>query len=470
MKKVITALINQNVNNKLKQYNDIEIVMNDIQYQEGIFEALEVELNIDYIILSELLPGSQTIKELIEKIQQKKASVRIVLILEKENKELENYLLSKGNIYIFYNNSIEIKKIAEIIQDNKEDLQKQIIELKQMIFDKKQMDINEIMKNDEIYDNKLINTKYKTDGIKENTCKGQNLKEEERQNIEQDIEVEYSSRLLINKIICKFNKIINKEKIKKQTKIIAITGIEGVGKSVFTVNIAKILEKQKKEVLIIDFDSDNNSIATLLGVKIKNEQNCIQNEYDSDFKNQNDLILKITSKIQLILPHNLKDNDNYNYNQDVNIIRIIKMLREIEGKYDFIIIDIGNKRYDKLNLLLKEAEKIIFITEANILQIKKTKNFLYKYINEYEIENEKIYILFNKIQDGSLGNHVRTNTFKGYKILGKLDVIKKCDLLINNKMKSIFLENKVKQQYKIIAKKLRNNIKTEQYYLEKIEE
>ncbi|MCI9275104.1 MAG: hypothetical protein HFJ24_03625, partial [Clostridia bacterium] len=61
MKKVITALLNQTVNQKLKQYNEIEIKINDIQYQEGILEYLEINKDVNFIILSELLKGPKNI-------------------------------------------------------------------------------------------------------------------------------------------------------------------------------------------------------------------------------------------------------------------------------------------------------------------------------------------------------------------------------------------------------------------------
>ena len=111
MKKIITALLNKTVNEKLKEYKEINVVMNDIQYKEGIIEALEINPEIEYIILSELLPGEILIKDLIEKIKQIKNEIKIIIILEKENKELENYLLAKGNIKIFYKIKICITKI-----------------------------------------------------------------------------------------------------------------------------------------------------------------------------------------------------------------------------------------------------------------------------------------------------------------------------------------------------------------------
>ena len=102
MKKIITALQNENVNKKLSEYNNIKIMANDIQYQEGILEILEIEQNIDFIIFSELLPGNMKTEELIEKIKQKNENIKIIIILENKKQELENYLLGKGKIFIFY--------------------------------------------------------------------------------------------------------------------------------------------------------------------------------------------------------------------------------------------------------------------------------------------------------------------------------------------------------------------------------
>lgn len=135
MKKIITALLNKTVNDKLRTYEEIQVVMNDIQYQEGIIEALEINPEIEVIILSELLPGELNIKELIEKIKQTKNEIKIIIILEKENKELENYLLAKGNINIFYNNEIKIKEIAELIisKNKSEELEIEIKKLKEII-------------------------------------------------------------------------------------------------------------------------------------------------------------------------------------------------------------------------------------------------------------------------------------------------------------------------------------------------
>ena len=72
MKTIITALANPILNQKLKENKKINLLFQDIQYQEAIFEILESEKNIqiDFLLISEELPGEMAVQELIEKINQ----------------------------------------------------------------------------------------------------------------------------------------------------------------------------------------------------------------------------------------------------------------------------------------------------------------------------------------------------------------------------------------------------------------
>ena len=135
MKKIITALQNEKVNQKLAENKNIKIMTNDIQYQEGIIEALEIDCNIDFIIFSELLPGEIKIETLIEKIRQKNRNIKMIIILENKKEELENYLLAKGNIFIFYNNEITIEQLLKIIEEksNQEKIEQELLEIKKII-------------------------------------------------------------------------------------------------------------------------------------------------------------------------------------------------------------------------------------------------------------------------------------------------------------------------------------------------
>ena len=101
MIKIITALGNPEVNNRLRNIEEFEVLKNDIQYQDGILEALDNEKNINYLILTEIIPGENKIEDLIEKIKLKNNTLKIIIILQNKKEELENYLYSKGIKKIF---------------------------------------------------------------------------------------------------------------------------------------------------------------------------------------------------------------------------------------------------------------------------------------------------------------------------------------------------------------------------------
>ena len=117
MKKIITALANPILNENLKKEKDFEILTKDIQYQEGIFEIMEEKNEIDYLILSEILPGENNIEKLIEKIKEKNIKIEIIIILESKKEKLENILYKKGILKIYYNNEVEINEIISFIKN-----------------------------------------------------------------------------------------------------------------------------------------------------------------------------------------------------------------------------------------------------------------------------------------------------------------------------------------------------------------
>lgn len=205
MKKIITALQNKKINEKLANEEEIKVMMNDIQYKEGILEALEIDANIDFIILSELLPGEIKLEILIEKIKEKNNNIKIIIILENKKEELENYLLSKGKIFIFYNNEITIQELLKIINEkyNQEKLEKEINEIKKII---NKENINLIKKDEE--------------KIEENNY---TISEEEKEKIEKELEEEFKSKKLINKL----QKILKKKEKNKIGQMILIMGLRG---------------------------------------------------------------------------------------------------------------------------------------------------------------------------------------------------------------------------------------------------
>ncbi len=421
MKNIITALCNSTVNDKLKEINEFNILANDIQYQEGIFEILENKKEIDYLILSEFLPGEYEIKKLIEKIKEKNNTIKIILILEKEKEELENYLYAKGIFKIFYNNKIEISDIINLIKNNYNENEKIIQEL-------------ENLKNILIKNNININN-------------GENLIN--KKEIENDKKIK-------NKILEKIKlKIKRKNKINKKInlnkKVISILGTGGVGKSIATINIANLLKENNYKVLIVDFDILNNSLHTLLGVnkypeKIKNKIK--NNSLINNKINIKELIIKINKNIDLISAMNLLFDSKYK----ISSSKVKNILEELKENYDYIIIDNSAECFfEYTKNIINNSDLNIYLFEANLIEIKKAKNLLEIYNKEWNIEKNKINLLINKYNKHSVRDKIIKNIFSDYKILGKINFNEKYNLLINKNYKQNKLVKKeIKKGYEKI--------------------
>lgn len=409
MKKIITALAEPQLNNELKKEKDFIVIGKDIQYQEGVIEILETEKEVDFLIISEALPGNEKIENLIEKIKQINNEVNIVIILENKKEELEKNLYSK-NVYLILYNKIEIKEIIKLIKNKKEDenekIKKEINDLKKII-------------------------------IEQNSKNKQNKKQ----------------------------KIKEVKELNSQKEIICILGSGGVGKSIFTVNLAKSLIYSKKKILIIDFDILNNSLHTILGVKKYSEKiskKIKENNLIKDKRCLKELKIKINKRIDLISGINLLFDSKYK----INNIQFNNLFNDVKKFYDVIIIDTSSECFFNYTKdIIKKSNINIFIVEPNLLEIQKSKNILKIYKEEWNIDNNKINILFNKFNKNSIDINILKIIFSEYNIIGKIDINNKYNLIINKNANKI--DKNIKKEYlKIIEKYLINRKK--QNFIKKI--
>ena len=409
MKKIITALAEPQLNNELKKEKDFIVIGKDIQYQEGVIEILETEKEVDFLIISETLPGNEKIESLIEKIKQINNEVNIVIILENKKEELEKNLYSK-NVYLILYNKIEIKEIIKLIKNKKEDenekIKKEINDLKKII-------------------------------IEQNSKNKQNKKQ----------------------------KIKEVKELNSQKEIICILGSGGVGKSIFTVNLAKSLIYSKKKILIIDFDILNNSLHTILGVKKYSEKiskKIKENNLIKDKIGLKELKIKINKRIDLISGINLLFDSKYK----INNIQFNNLFNDVKKFYDVIIIDTSSECFFNYTKdIIKKSNINIFIVEPNLLEIQKLKNILKIYKEEWDIDNNKINILFNKFNKNSIDINILKIIFSEYNIIGKIDINNKYNLIINKNANKI--DKNIKKEYlKIIEKYLINRKK--QNFIKKI--
>jgi len=403
---IVTALKNPNINNKLREEENFNIIGSDIQYQEGILEILENNKNIDLLIISELLPGEIEFKEIINKIIQINKKIELIVILNNKNEELKNFLISKGIFNIFFNNEITIKDLIKIINEknnkkNEIEINEEIKKLKEIIFEKE--------KNKKIINLKIINNKKILD-LKNN-----------------------------------INKLFKNRKIKKINKnVISVVGTPGIGKSSFCSIFAKLLKNKK--ILIIDFDILNSCINSFFNIKIKSKKiKEINKKNNFDF-----FINKINKNIYLLNATKILADNNYKKIKKDFFIE----LNKIKNKFDLIIIDNSSECFfEYTKEILNNSDLIIFLLEANLIDLKKSRKLLDIYINEWNIKKDKIKIVFNKFNKNSICDEILKTLFSDFKILGKIKTDINYNLIINKNIKLI--NKKIKKDYLKIIEKLK---------------
>lgn len=356
MNKILTAIGNPEITEKLNKENNIEINYKDIQYKEGILEILENDNKINLIIINEKIPGKIEINLLIEKILKINSKIKIYLITENKNIKIKN-----NNIYIF--NEINYEKIKQKILED--EIQKEKNEEKNNL---------EILPENEIRKSEQEKLQIQNANIEEMEINNNNT-----------------------------------EKIyEDSSKYILIFGNENIGKSIIAVIISFLVSKHKK-VLLVDMDTKSGNINTIFQVK----------------KNANK-IQKIANNLDFICTEN--------------------NIKNIEKNYDYIFIDNYNKN------IINKNNKIIFISEGNLIGIEKSKKIINK-LNLFENKNK--ILIINNYNKNSIDIKIIKNIFYEFENIKKIKYSEKYNLIINNFNKvnlNIFFNKK----YKEIIQKILN--------------
>ena len=349
------------LNNELKN-KEINILCGDILYKEGIIEYLEKNINADFIVLDDELPGNIDTDELIEKERRLNRKIRIILITNNKNKSF--------NVYRKVD-KVDVNNIASIIKNQGN------------VFNMQTIPINDFFEDET-----------------------------------------------------------------KDGKIYTILGANGIGKSIFSIIFSNNIKDGK--VLIIDFDVFNNSMINLLGLnKDIDKQNIKQNKSNEEL-DISDFIVRIENNIDYLLSMNLI----FNSELQISCTRIRNIISKLKMKYDYIIIDTSAESLiEYTKEVTKISDEIIFISGANLLEIKKSKRLLDIYEQEWNIPNNKIKIIFNKYTKESLDDNVLRELFRNYEIVGKIRLSNYYDLAINkNNTKRKEIQNEVKNIGRKIVK------------------
>ena len=337
--KIITALNNAKLNEELKNEKNINLICKNIFYKEGILEILENEINIDYIILNNKLPGEIKLNNLIEKIIEKNEKIKIIILIKKENKN-NFYKIKKGKI----NDNIEIIK------------------------DIKNKNIIRIFYTGEINLNKLKNYNIQDINYK-------NMLNERNKN-----DMKFKNNVIL---------FLGERQVGKSSVIVEIL------KTIEDEN-AKILimetNKQDSDIKNLLKKSNTYLKKFINNKKLKNKYKKIYKKYickKNNLKIFKNLIKKINKNIDLISYNKLinlniikKLEKNYNYIFiEINLEKNNKILNQINEKILIIKPDI---------LGIKNAKKII---EKN--KINNYKLIINNY-NKYSLDEKIIKNIFNK--------------------------------------------------------------------------
>ena len=167
-------------------------------------------------------------------------------------------------------------------------------------------------------------------------------------------------------------------------------------------------------------------------------------------KNINNLIIKYSKNINLLCATKILVDENYKKIKKSFFIE----LKKLKNKYDLIIIDNSSECFfEYTKEILNISDLVLFLTEPNLIELKKCKNLLDIYINKWKIKKEKICIIFNKTSKNSIYDNILKILFSDFNILGKIKINVDYSLIINKNLK--LNGNKIKKDYLKIIEKLK---------------
>lgn len=377
---ILTAILNENINYKLKEYEKINIKYDDIQYEEGLIEILENDSNIDILILNSIF-----YKNIISKNLMKLINKETTIILIKLKEEVYEY---KDNV-IQIENRNEDEMINEII--------------------------NIISNKFEVEINKVSSINY----LKEENEKIKNELEMLKKIIEQKKEKKLFEKI---KDLKKSKEIkegnINKKSIKKGN-IILFTGVPKTGKTVISSVVAENLSKYNK-VLLIDVNFKEKDLITLFNKKKFNE------------KEDENILIKINDNLDLLSDLDIVIKD---FRTDISS-KLDILLNQLLYKYDYLIIDFNLENENFIfEYILNKADKIFILIEGDLLNLKESKKAFEKITNV--INKKTIQIIINKNNSRFIEKEVIENILN-VKISMLIDYSNKFIKFINTNGKTCF--------------------------------
>ena len=245
----------------------------------------------------------------------------------------------------------------------------------------------------------------------------------------------------------KISNIIKNKKInnKKSTnKIITVSGVEKVGKSIITIKILKKLARTNKKILVIDLNIKKQKLYLLLNrkkysKKIKEKIKYLnRNKIEKlDLKEKN-LIkkfeIKINKNTNLVsgLDLIIKDETIYKEQEIKNFI--LNILKIYKKEYNYIIVNLQLEKY--LNLektIIKNSDINVLVMESNKIGINMLAKIMEKYKKD-KITLQGLHIVVNKYNWKSISIYILKNIFGKNLKINKIRYNKNLDKKYNKKL------------------------------------
>lgn len=144
----------------------------------------------------------------------------------------------------------------------------------------------------------------------------------------------------------------------------------GIGKTTFIINLAGIIHKQNKKVLIIDLDLCNGAIAASLNKEAtKTIFNFYEDYSNNRFKNIDKYLTKYNENIFFLA---CPKDPRFSNKIEPKCIEIL--IDKCKYLFDAILIDTSNYLNEINVLALDKCDKILLMTDNDLISIKNLKN------------------------------------------------------------------------------------------------
>jgi len=192
--------------------------------------------------------------------------------------------------------------------------------------------------------------------------------------------------------------------MKRLQKVITITSSKGgVGKTIFLLNLAGIISKLDKKVLVIDCDFADGSIGLNLNLNSKKDIfNISDDMFGNNYKDYKDYLTAYQPNIDVIPA--CKDPRNA---LKIDIDSILGYIEEAKEDYDIILIDTTHGLTENNIKILDKSDVVLYMITNDLMDIKNSKNYL-EIMND--INYDKLKVILNNSRD------INLNYFSSFEI------------------------------------------------------